>query len=154
MMQLTILAVGKKKSEYDPFIAEYKKRIGAPFVMNTDVLEPFGIDHAIQCKQKESEKLLSKIKNDDYVVALDEHGKEYDTVGFSKLIEKQLNASTKRIVFVIGGAYGLDTALLARANLTLRLGAMTFPHELARLVLAEQLYRVTNFLAGGKYHHE
>ncbi len=153
-MNLHILAIGKKKSDYDPFIAEYQKRIGSPFTMSVEILEPLGIDHAAQCKQKESEKLLTKLKSDDYVIALDERGKDFTTVEFSKLIEKQLNASTKRIVFVIGGAYGLDTILLERAQLKVRLGAMTLPHELARLVLSEQLYRITNLLAGGKYHHE
>jgi 23S rRNA (pseudouridine1915-N3)-methyltransferase len=153
-MNLHILAIGKKKSDYDPFIAHYQKRVTAPFIMSIEILEPLGIDNAVQCKQKESEKLLSKLKNDDYVVALDERGKDFTTVEFSKLIEKQLNASTKRIVFIIGGAYGLDTILLERAQMKVRLGAMTLPHELARLVLSEQLYRITNLLAGGKYHHE
>ena len=153
-MTLTILAIGKKKSEYDEFIQEYKKRIVAPFSLEVEILEPLGIDNPELCRTKESEKLLSKIKPGDLVIALDERGRDYSTVEFSKLIEFNLQEATKRIVFVIGGAYGLDDALKHRAKFLMRLGAMTMPHELARLVIAEQLYRVTNLISGGKYHHE
>ncbi|MDB4983997.1 MAG: rRNA ((1915)-N(3))-methyltransferase RlmH [Patescibacteria group bacterium] len=152
-MTLTILAIGKKKSEYDPMIQEYKKRIVAPFSLELEILEPLGIDNTEQCRIKESEKLLSKIKKGDFVVALDERGREYSTAEFSKLIESKLNESFKRMVFVIGGAYGLDENFKSQANQIIKLGAMTMPHELARLVIAEQLYRVTNLISGGKYHH-
>ncbi len=152
-MILTILAIGKKKSDYDPMIREYQKRIGAPFSLEIEIVEPLGIDHPDECRTKESEKLLAKIKPGDYVIALDERGKELDTVGFSNLIDKHLQQSAKRIVLVIGGSYGLSDAFKERAHVIVRLGAMTMPHELARLVIAEQLYRVTNLLGGGKYHH-
>ena len=153
-MNLVILAIGKKKSEYDTQIQEYKKRVMSPFSVSTEIVEPLGIDDPNQCRTKESEKLLSRIKSGDYVVALDERGKDFTTAEFSKLIDVRLHASDKRMVFVIGGAYGLDDLMKSRAKLTMRLGAMTLPHELARLVIAEQLYRATNFLSGGKYHHQ
>lgn len=152
-MNLLILAIGKKKSEYDAMIKEYQKRIVAPFSLDIEILEPLGIDHPEQCKTKESEKLLGKIKKDDYVIALDETGKDFATVAFSKLLEKKLNESTKRTVLIIGGAYGLGDSVRERADLTMCLGSLTLPHELARLVIAEQLYRVTNLISGGKYHH-
>ncbi len=153
-MNLHILAIGKKKSEYDPMIKEYEKRIVTPFSLSLEILEPLGLDNAELSKQKECEKLLTKIKTDDYVIALDEKGKDYTTVEFSKVLDKQLQQSGKRIAFIIGGAYGIDETIKSRANLIIRFGAMTLPHELARLVLAEQLYRVTNLLSGGKYHHQ
>ncbi len=153
-MLLTILAIGKKKSQFDEMIKEYQKRIVSPFALELEIVEPLGIDNAQQCREKESEKLLSKIKKGDFVIALDERGVEYSTIEFSKLVESKLNESFKRIVFVIGGAYGLDENFKSQANKIMRLGALTLPHELARLVIAEQLYRVTNLISGGKYHHE
>lgn len=153
-MLLHILAIGKKKSEYDPNISEYAKRIVAPFSLSIEILEPLGIDNPEQCRIKESEKLSSKLKSDDYVIALDERGKDLTTRQFASLVETKLHNSVKRIVFVIGGAYGLDESFRASANMVMRMGALTLPHELARLVLAEQLYRVTNLISGGKYHHE
>lgn len=140
-MNLLILAVGKKKSDYDDMIQEYQKRVVAPFSLTIEVTEDAG-------------KLISKIKSDDYVIAMDELGKDFTTVAFSKVIDTHLNNGQKRIVFVIGGAYGLESDIRTRAPLMLRLGSFTLPHELARLVLVEQLYRVTNLLGGGKYHHQ
>jgi 23S rRNA (pseudouridine1915-N3)-methyltransferase len=152
-MNLIILAIGKKKSEYDEMIKEYQKRIVAPFSLSIEIIESLGIDNPEQCRIKESEKLVSKIKPGDFVIALDELGKDMTTVVFSKFIEAKLHDSCKRIVFVIGGAYGLDASFKQQAGLVLRMGAFTLPHELARLVLSEQLYRTTNLISGGKYHH-
>jgi 23S rRNA (pseudouridine1915-N3)-methyltransferase len=153
-MKLHILAIGKKKSDYDTMIAEYQKRIVSPFSLSLEIIEPLGIDNPVQCRTKESEKLATKLQPGDYIIALDETGKDFTTVAFSHHIEKQMHTGIKRMVFIIGGAYGIDTSLQSRAHLILRLGSFTLPHELARLVLAEQLYRVTNLLGGGKYHHE
>lgn len=153
LMHLHLIAIGKKKSEYDTMIAEYQKRITAPFDLTIEILEPLGIDHPEQSRIKESEKLLGKIKSGDLIIALDETGKDFTTVAFAQYLNKQLHASPKRIVFIIGGAYGLEKSVLERTAMTVCLGKLTLPHELARLVLVEQLYRVTNFIAGGKYHH-
>lgn len=139
-MNLHILAIGKKKSEYDAMIKEYQKRIVAPFDLSIEVIQ--------------TDTAIEKIKNGDYVIALDETGKEFTTVAFSQALEKLLHASHKRIVFVIGESHGLSQSIRDRANMTLCLGKLTLPHELARLVLAEQLYRVTNLIGGGKYHHQ
>lgn len=152
-MQLIILAIGRKKSEYDPMIAEYRKRITAPYSLLLEIIDPAGLDHAESSRVRESEKLTAKLKPGDFVIVMDEHGKEFTTASFAQMMEKQLQASPKRIVFVIGGSYGLDASVITQANLVMRLGALTLPHELARLVLAEQLYRVTNLLGAGKYHH-
>lgn len=138
-MNLHIIAIGKKKSEYDEMIREYQKRIVAPFGLSIDV--------------NQSETVVGKIKDNDYVIALDEKGKDFTTAAFAQTIEKLLHTSHKRIVFIIGGAYGLEQAVRDRANMTMCLGKLTLPHEMARLVLTEQLYRVTNLIGGGKYHH-
>ncbi len=139
-MNLHIIAIGKKKSEYDAMINEYKKRITTPFDLSLEIIQ--------------TDTAIDKIKSGDYVIALDEHGKEFTTIGFSQIIDKLLQTSPKRIVFVIGESHGLEQTVRTRANMTLCLGKFTLPHELARLVLVEQLYRVTNFIGGGKYHHE
>ena len=139
-MNLHILAIGKKKSEYDAMIKEYQKRIVAPFDLSLEVIQ--------------TDTAISKLKPGDYVIALDENGKNFSTLEFSQAIEKLLHASHKRIVFVIGESHGLQQSVRDRANMTLCLGKLTLPHELARLVLAEQLYRVTNLIGGGKYHHQ
>ena len=139
-MNLHIIAIGKKKSEYDGMINEYKKRITAPFELSLEIIQ--------------TNTVIEKVKSGDYVIALDEHGKEFTTVNFSHTLDKLLQASHKRIVFVIGESYGLDQSVRDRANMTLCLGKFTLPHELARLVLVEQLYRVTNLIGGGKYHHQ
>ena len=153
-MNLTILAVGKKKSEYDTFIAEYQKRITAPYSLSVEIISPAGVDHKEQSKAKEAEKLLNKLLPTDYVIILDEHGKDMTTVQLATKIDTALTNGTRRLVFVIGGSYGLDQSVIDRGTMTLRLGSLTLPHELARLIIAEQLYRATNFLSGGKYHHE
>lgn len=139
-MNLHILAIGKKKSEYDEMIKEYQKRVVAPFDLSIEVIQ--------------SDTAIEKIKQGDYVIALDENGKDFTTVEFSKTLEKLLHTSHKRIVFVIGESHGLEQSVRDRANMTMCLGKLTLPHELARLVLAEQLYRVTNLIGGGKYHHQ
>lgn len=153
-MNLHILAIGKKKSEYAEQIAEYQKRIVAPFSMSIEIIQASGKDSAEESKRKESEKLVSKIKSGDYVVILDEHGKDFTTTDFGKILAGQLAQGTKRILFVIGGSYGLDEEIKKEGSLALRLSSMTLAHEIARLVLAEQCYRATNYLSGGKYHHE
>lgn len=152
-MQLTIIAIGKKKSEYDTMIKEYQKRIVKPFSLDIEIIAPLGIDDPKKCRTQESEQLFSRTKNHDYVILLDELGRDFTTVAFSKLVEKELHQESKRIVFLIGGAYGIDPTFHQQAHLIMNLGKLTMPHELARLVLAEQLYRVTNLIAGGKYHH-
>ncbi len=153
-MNLHILAIGKKRSIYDDQIKEYQKRITAPFSLSIEIIEPKGKDTPEQSKIKESEKFLSKIKSGDYVIALDENGRDLTTIDFAKVLTGQLSQSPKRLVFVIGGSYGLDKGVFEKASQTIRLSSMTLPHELARLLLAEQCYRATSWLSGKKYHHE
>lgn len=153
-MQLHILAIGKKKSEYDPMITTYQQRIVSPFQLTCEVIEPAGIDHADRSKADEASRILQRIKSTDMVLVLDEHGKDYSTTSFATLLDKQLHAGVKRLVFIIGGSYGLDQSILKHTPHHIRLSTFTLPHELARLILVEQLYRSTNYLGGGKYHHE
>ena len=105
-------------------------------------------------KKQEGELFLKKITAQDIVVLLDERGKEYTSVQFSQFIQQRLNSGCKNLLFLIGGAYGFSEELYQRANFTLSMSKMTFPHKLARLFFVEQLYRGFTILKGEPYHHE
>jgi len=101
----------------------------------------------------EAKEILKKITPSDLIILLDEKGKEYASVEFAKQIQKYLNMLGKRMVFIIGGPYGFDSAIKERANQTLSLSKMTFNHQMARLFFLEQLYRAMTILKGEPYHH-
>jgi 23S rRNA (pseudouridine1915-N3)-methyltransferase len=105
-------------------------------------------------KLEETKLILQQIQNDDFLILLDENGKEMNSIEFSDFILKQQNRSTKRIIFIIGGPFGFDTKLYDRANYILSLSKMTFSHQMIRLFFVEQLYRAFTILKGEKYHHE
>ncbi len=107
-----------------------------------------------QQKQKEAELILSKISNTDFVVLLDEKGKEFSSLDFSKEINKWQNQSNNNIVFVIGGPYGFDETVYNRANQKMSLSRLTFSHQMVRLFFVEQLYRAHSILRSEPYHHE
>jgi 23S rRNA (pseudouridine1915-N3)-methyltransferase len=106
-----------------------------------------------QQKQKEAELILAKISPSDFVVLLDENGKELDSVQFSKELNKWMNQSTAHVFFVIGGPYGFHASVYERANLKLSLSKLTFSHQMVRLFFTEQLYRAFSILRGEPYHH-
>jgi 23S rRNA (pseudouridine1915-N3)-methyltransferase len=105
-------------------------------------------------KKKEGEIILQWLKPGDYLVALDEHGKEFTSEGLAGFLQQRATESTKNIVFLIGGAFGLDEAVLKAAKIKWSLSALTFPHQLVRLILVEQLYRACTILQNEKYHHK
>jgi len=149
---ITILAIGKK---HEPWITEgvdmYQKRLKQPFDIDW-VLLPHSSLEAAQARQEESGRILSKLADDSYVVLMDETGKNISTPEIASLLEKQF-VYAKPVVIVIGGAYGVDSQLIARANFVWSLSKLVFPHQLVRLVLIEQLYRAQEITRGGKYHH-
>ena len=107
-----------------------------------------------QQKEREGELILAQLDSSDFVVLLDEHGKEYTSKDFAKSIEQRALGGTKRLVFVVGGPYGFSPVVYGRANMMLSLSRMTFSHQLVRLVFVEQLYRAMTILKGEPYHHE
>lgn len=127
-------------------ITEYEKRLTKKLSLEWSL-------PGASSKEDEAKTILKTIKAGDFVVLLDERGRTLDTRGLATLLDKHLQAGTKRLVFVIGGAFGVDQSVADRADLTLQLSALTFPHMLVRLILAEQLYRAGSVLDGGKYHH-
>ena len=105
-------------------------------------------------KKAEAANILKSITATDVLVLLDETGKMLSSPGLSKLIQQKANQSAQRIVFLIGGAYGVEDEIKKRANFSWSLSELVFPHMLVRLLLAEQIYRACSILANEKYHHE
>jgi 23S rRNA (pseudouridine1915-N3)-methyltransferase len=152
-MNITIIYVGQKTSDYDDHIAEYTKRITKPFVLKTIRIKPAGLDKASSVAREESliqSELVSM--RDTTIIILDEKGDSLTTVAFSRILEKSVTNGSD-IAFVIGGSYGLSDEYKARYR-SIKLSDMTLPHEMARLILTEQIYRAIDIIGGGKYHHE
>lgn len=105
-------------------------------------------------KTEEAKLILNQLTMEDQLVLLDERGKEHSSVEFSKFISQKQNASTKRLIFLIGGPFGFDQKIYDRANSKLSLSKLTFSHQMVRLFFVEQLYRAFTILKGEKYHHE
>lgn len=107
-----------------------------------------------QIKEKEGELILKNIRPSDEAILLDEHGKEYRSVTFAKMLEEKMSRSGRDLVFVIGGAYGFSGDVYARADSKISLSQMTFSHQMVRTIFAEQLYRAFTIIKGEPYHHE
>jgi 23S rRNA (pseudouridine1915-N3)-methyltransferase len=105
-------------------------------------------------KNKEALKILQSVTIDDYLILLDDKGKEFTTLDFSEALVKMQLLPKKRIIFVIGGPWGFSEAVYSRADFKMSLSKMTFPHQLVRLLFLEQLYRVFTIIKGEPYHHE
>lgn len=106
-----------------------------------------------QQKLKEGELILNKTSPSDFVVLLDENGKQYSSVGFSEFIQKRFNSGLKQVIFVIGGPYGFSEEVYRRADAKVSLSKMTFSHQMVRLFFTEQLYRAFTILKNEPYHH-
>ncbi len=158
-MQLAIACVGKLREGYfQDAAAEYLKRLtrfgGCTILECPDLSEPKNASAAdiTRIMDAEGAALLSKLGPRDHVIALTIDGKRLTSPGLSQRLVALGNESTHRVVFVIGGSNGLSSAVVARANERLSLSDMTFPHQLARVMLLEQLYRSNKILAGESYH--
>ena len=157
-MKITLAVVGKISGGYlKQGIDDYTNRLShyLPFNIQyiADAKSTKNITEAQQKKQ-ESKNILAAIDKSDYVVLLDEHGKEFTSMEFSRYIDKKMTTVSKRLVFVVGGPYGFDEDVYARANEKISLSKMTFSHEMIRLIFTEQLYRAMTILNGEPYHHE
>lgn len=158
-MKITVLAVGKIKEKYlRDGIAEYAKRLGRycrlEFAEVADEKTPDNASEAqeLQIKRTEGERLLRCIRPDDYVIALAIDGQTPDSVELSKKIERLGVQGRSSLVFVIGGSLGLSGEVLRRADETLSFSRLTFPHQLMRMVLLEQLYRSFRIMKNEPYH--
>ncbi|UZO80065.1 23S rRNA (pseudouridine(1915)-N(3))-methyltransferase RlmH [Aquimarina sp. ERC-38] len=157
-MKIKLLAIGKTdKSTLQQLTNDYHKRLQHYVNFKTELLPD--IKNAknlteLQQKKKEGILLLSKITSTDYVVVLDENGKEFTSVQFSTQLQKWMNTGIKTLVFIIGGPYGFDEAVYQRAQGKMALSKMTFSHQMIRLFFTEQLYRGFTILKNEPYHHQ
>ena len=157
-MNVTLLCVGKTdfswvKEGLELYVSRLKRYVPfkeeeIPHLKNASALSEAVI------KEKEREIILSKLRPSDYVILLDEHGKEYRSVEFASKLEALLSRNSRDIVFIIGGAYGFSEAVYSRADEKISLSKMTFSHQMVRVVFTEQLYRAFTILKGEPYHHE
>jgi len=157
-MKIEFWAIGKTAFSYlDEGMGIYEKRLGhylsfasqiIPDVKNAGNMPPD------QLKLKEGEAILAKLKKEDYLVLLDERGKQLTSVEFSSFIEQKTNQALKKMVFLIGGAWGFSEEVYQRADYKLSLSKMTFSHQMVRLFFLEQLYRAMTILRGESYHNE
>jgi 23S rRNA (pseudouridine1915-N3)-methyltransferase len=150
---ITIVAVGKKHEEWiENGLERYEKRLRAPFDAKW-VLLPHSSKQGDEARQDESERILATVSASDYVVLLDEAGRNITSPTLSAQLESQFNHS-KRPVIIIGGAYGVDERVRARADFTWSLSKLVFPHQLVRLIAIEQIYRAQSIASGTSYHHD
>jgi 23S rRNA (pseudouridine1915-N3)-methyltransferase len=151
-MPIRILAIGKKHESWvADGIERYEKRLKRPFDM-TWVLLPHSPADGVTARQEESKRILSALRDDEFVILLDERGKLVDSPALSKLLLAPLELS-KSTTIIIGGAYGVDQTVHARADMVWSLSPLVFAHQLVRLILVEQIYRSQEIAAGGPYHH-
>lgn len=157
LMKLQLWAIGKANESYvRTGIEEFTNRIGNYFKVEWNIIpvpKNAGMLSEMDLKKREGETILEWLVKDDYLVALDEKGKQFTSEKLAKFIQARADESRKKLIFVIGGAFGLDDTVLKRANYRWSLSELTFPHQLVRLILAEQIYRACTIIRNEKYHH-
>lgn len=156
-MKIHLILVGKTNKAYlIEGEAEYVKRLNHYIGFSETVIPELKKASKLsenQIKEKEGKLILEKLEKSDWLVLLDEKGKEYSSVNFSEFLQKQMNSGVKQIVFVVGGAYGFSEEIYNRANQKISLSKMTFSHQMVRMIFKEQLYRGFTILKGEPYHH-
>jgi 23S rRNA (pseudouridine1915-N3)-methyltransferase len=157
-MKLYFWSVGKTNEPYvNEGIKIFTKRISHYYPVEWKIFPPAKNAASLsndQVKAAESSLILSALQNDDILIALDENGKQWSSVELAGFIQQKANASAKNIIFLIGGAYGLHENILKRCNYKWSLSKLVFPHQLVRLILAEQIYRACTIIRNEKYHHD
>lgn len=152
-MPIRIIAVGKKHESWvSEGIERYQKRLKRPFTIEWVLLPHSDLPNA-SARQEESRRILNRLNANDYVILLDERGKVIDSPGLSALLLAPLQTS-REVVVIIGGAFGVDDTIHQRADFIWSLSGLVFPHQLVRLVLAEQIYRAQEIAGGKPYHHD
>lgn len=152
-MSIRVVCVGKKHESWVlEGIERYQKRLKKPFDVEWVIL-PHSSFEGVQARQDESRRIFSRLNANDYVVLMDERGRNVTSPDLSQRLVSILDTSCP-IVVIIGGAYGVNETIMRRANFIWSLSNLVFPHQLVRLLLIEQLYRAQEIAGGGSYHHE
>ncbi|MBK0418597.1 23S rRNA (pseudouridine(1915)-N(3))-methyltransferase RlmH [Leucobacter sp. CSA1] len=151
-MSVRILAIGRKHEGWvSEGIERYEKRLRKPFDTKWQLL-PHSSRDGEAARAEESERVLAKVGRDEFLVLLDERGRNVDSPALSGALQGALERG-RPVTLVIGGAYGVDDAVRSRADFVWSLSKLVFPHQLVRLIVAEQLYRAQEIAAGRPYHH-
>ncbi len=157
-MKISLWAIGKKDESFvKAGVEDFTTRISRYFPVEWTIIpapKNAGLMTETDLRKKEAEVIFQYLKVEDYLVALDEHGKELSSEGVAQFLRLRSNESHKNIVFLIGGAFGLHDDVLEKAKFKWSLSQLTFPHQLVRLILAEQVYRACTILRNEKYHHK
>jgi 23S rRNA (pseudouridine1915-N3)-methyltransferase len=156
-MKIQFWSVGKA---HEPYVKEgidlFTKRVNAYFSADWHLIAPPKQSASLNesdLKKAEAQLILSQLQKDDYLVLLDERGKNWSSPELAAFLQQRANESTKRLIFLIGGAFGVDAAVQQRADFTWSFSKLVFPHMLVRLMLSEQVYRACSILRNEKYHH-
>ncbi len=157
-MKLVFCSVGKAHELYvKEGVEMFTKRITHYYSADWQIITPpknAGVLTEKELKQKEGESILNNLQNDDYLVLLDERGKLFKSEDLATFISSRANESNKKVIFLIGGSYGVSEEVIKRANYKWSLSPMVFPHQLVRLILAEQIYRACTIIKNENYHHK
>ena len=156
-MTIDYCYIGKTKADYlKTGIKVYEKRLGHYHKSSTRIIPDLKNAKNLaksEIKKKEAQLILDRLRPSDYLVVLDEKGKHYTSEKFADWFQQKMNRGTSKIVFQVGGAYGFDESVYQRANEKLALSAMTFSHQMIRLLLVEQVYRAMTILNNEPYHN-
>jgi len=157
-MRIEFWSVGKNHEPYvKAGVEDFTRRISNYFKVEWTIIPPprnAGMMSENELKKKEGELVMEKLSKDDYLIVLDERGKQVSSEGLADFIQSRANAGSRKIVFLIGGAFGIDDLVIKRAGFSWSLSRLVFPHQLVRLILAEQVYRACTILRNEKYHHK
>lgn len=153
-MKIWLVSFGKQQeASTKEALDDFTRRVTRYFPCEWKFLSPSKLTDPTQIKKQEAQVFLQQLQTDDYLVLLDERGKNISSPELAELIQGRANESRRQLVFLIGGAYGVDSTVQQRANFTWSLSKLVFPHQLVRLLLAEQVYRASTILRNEKYHH-
>jgi 23S rRNA (pseudouridine1915-N3)-methyltransferase len=156
-MKIQFWSVGKNNESFvDEGIKLFTKRISNYYPVEWQIISTpknAAVLSDVDLKQKEGESILNLLKKEDYLILLDERGKTLTSEGLASFIQQRANESEKQLVFLIGGAFGVSKAVFERADHIWSLSPLVFPHQLVRLILAEQIYRACSINRNEKYHH-
>lgn len=151
-MAVRVVAIGKRHESWvSEGITRYEKRLKKPWDLTWQLL-PHSSRQEDAARAEESERILAKVGPDEHLILLDERGRGFDSPGLSAHLQGQFDLG-RTATLVIGGAYGVDASVHARADRVWSLSGLVFPHQLVRLILAEQVYRAQEIAGGRPYHH-
>ncbi|HEY8396677.1 MAG TPA: 23S rRNA (pseudouridine(1915)-N(3))-methyltransferase RlmH [Flavihumibacter sp.] len=153
-MKICLVSIGKQQdASTREALQDFTGRITRYFPCEWKIIAPSRLTDPAAIKKQESQSILQSLQSDDFLVLLDERGKNISSPELANLVQRAANESRKQLVFLIGGAYGVDDSVTARANFVWSLSKLVFPHQIVRLILAEQVYRACTILRNEKYHH-